>query len=64
MDEEHFAEVGLRLTPRFRRELRLTKFILYISSTSKAGICRVGTNSLDLYMHYHLNTSLAFDEGS
>ena len=64
MDEEHFDEVGLRLTPRFRRELRLTKFILYISSTSKAGNCRVGTNNLDSYMHYHLNISLAFDEGS
>ena len=38
--EEHFAEVELRLTPRFRRELRLTKFILYKFSTNKAGICR------------------------
>ena len=64
MVEEHFVEVGLRLTPRFRRELRLTKFTLIMSSTSKAGNRRVGTNSLDLYMHYHLNISLAFDEGS
>ena len=64
MDEEHFVKVGLRLTPHFRRELRLTKFILPISSTNKAGICRVGTNSLDLYMHYHLNISLVFVEGS
>ena len=51
MGEEHFVEVGLRLTPHFRREMRLTKFILLISSTNKAGNCRVGTNSLDLYMH-------------
>ena len=66
MDEEHFVEVGLRLTPppHFRRKMRLTKFILLISSTNKAGNCRVGTNSLDLYMHYHLNISLVFDEGS
>ena len=64
MGEEHFVEVGLRLTPHFRREMRLTKFILLISSTNKAGICRLGTNSSDLYMHYHLNISLVFDEGS
>ena len=64
MGEEHFVEVGLRLTPHFRREMRLTKFILLISSTNKAGNCRLGTNSLDLYMHYHLNISLIFDEGS
>ena len=64
MGEENFAEVGLRLTPRFRREMRLTKFILLISAASKAGICRVGTDSLDLYMHYHLNILLIFDEGS
>ena len=56
MDEEHFAEVGLRLTPRFRRELRLTKFILYISSTSKTGNCRVGANNLDSYMHLALSS--------
>ena len=64
MGEEHFVEVGLRLTPHFRKEMRLTKFILLISSTNKAGNCRLGTNSLDLYMHYHLNISLVFDEGS
>ena len=64
MGEEHFVEVGLRLTPHFRREMRLTKFILHISSANKASFCRVGTNSLDLYMHYHLNISLVFDEGS
>ena len=64
MGEEHFVEVGLRLTPHFRREMRLTKFILHVSFTNKAGICRVGTNSLDLHMHYHLNISLVFDEGS
>ena len=64
MGEEHFVEVGLRLTPHFRREMRLTKFILHISSANKAGICRVGTNSLDLYMRYHLNISLVFDEGA
>ena len=62
--EENFSVVGLRLTPHFRREMRLTKFILLISSANKAGIFRVGTNSLDLYMHYHLNISLVFDEGS
>ena len=50
--EEHFAEVGLRLTPRLRREMRLTKFIFHIFSTNIAGnYCRLGTNSLDLYMH-------------
>ena len=54
--------VELRITPRFMREMRLTKFILLNSSTNKAGNCRVGTNSLDLYMHYHLNISLVFDE--
>ena len=64
MVEEHFVEVRLRLTPRFRREMRLTKFILYIFSTGKAGICRVGANSLDLYMHYLFNISLVFNEGS
>ena len=64
MGEEHFVEVGLRLTPHFRREMRPTKFILLISSANKAGNCRLGTNSLDLYMHYHLNISLVFDEGS
>ena len=64
MGEEHFVEVRLRLTPHFRREVRLIKFILLISSTNKAGICRIGTNSLDLYMHYHLNISLVFVEGS
>ena len=64
MGEEHFVEVGLRLTPHFRREMRLTKFILHISSAKKGSFCRVGTNSLDLYMHYHLNISLVFDEGS
>ena len=51
MVEEHFVEVGLRLTPRLRREMRLTKFIFHISSTNNAGYCRLGTNSLDLYMH-------------
>ena len=64
MGEENFVEVGLRLTPHFRREMRLIKFILLIFSTNKAGNCRVGTISLDLYMHYHLNISLVFDEGS
>ena len=64
MGEEHFVEVGLRLTPNFRREMRLTKFILHISSANKAGLCRVGTNSLYLYMHYLLNISLVFDQGS
>ena len=49
--EEHFAEVGFRLTPRLRREMRLTKFIFHIFSTNNAGYCRLGTNSLDLYMH-------------
>ena len=44
--------------------MRLTKFILHISSANKAGVCRVGTNSLDLYMHYHINILLVFDEGS
>ena len=53
MGEEHFVEVALRLTPHFRREMRLTMFILHISSANKAGICRVGTDSLDLNMHYH-----------
>ena len=63
--EKNFFVVESRLTPSFRREMRLTKFILLISSTNKAGNCRVGTNSLDLlYMHYHLNISLVFDEGS
>ena len=62
--EENFSVVELRLTPGFRREMRLTKFILLISSTNKAGNFRVGTNSLDLYMHYHLNISLVFEEGS
>ena len=62
--EENFSVFESRLTPSFRREMRLTKFILLISSTNKAGNCRVGTNSLDLYMHYHLNISLVFDEGS
>ena len=64
MGEEHFVEVALRLTPHFRREMRLTKFILHISSANKAGICRVGTDILDLYMHYHGNISSVFDEGS
>ena len=61
MVEEHFVEVGLRLTPRFRREMRLTKFILYIFSTNNAGNCGLGINRLDLYMYYHLNISLVFD---
>ena len=64
MVEEHFVEVGLRLNPPFRRKMRLTKFILYIFSTDNAGNCRLGTNSSDLHMHYHLNISLVFDEGS
>ena len=62
--EENFSVVESRLTPHFRREMRLTKFILLISSTNKAGNSRVGMNSLDLYMHYHLIISLVFDEGS
>ena len=62
--EENFSVVELRLTPSFRREMRLTKFILLISFANKAGICRVGTSSLDLYMHYHQNFSLVFVEGS
>ena len=62
--EENFSVVELRLTPCFRREMRLTKFNLLISFANKAGNCRVGANSLDLYMHYHFNISLVFDEGS
>ena len=62
--EENFPVAESRPTPSFKRETRLTKLILLISSTNKAGICRVGTDSLDLYMHYHLNISLVFDEGS
>ena len=49
--EEHFAEVGLRLTPRLRREMRLTKFIFHIFSTNNAGYSRLSTNNLDLCMH-------------
>ena len=64
MVEEHFVEVGLRLTPRLRREMRLSKFIFHIFFTNNAGCCRLGTYSLDLHIHYHLNTSLVFDEGS
>ena len=53
MGEEHFVEAALRLTPHLRREMRLTKFILLISAANKAGICRVGTDCLDLCMHNH-----------
>ena len=46
--EENFSVVESRLTPSFRREMRLTNLILLISSANKAGNCRVGTHSLDL----------------
>ena len=41
-DEEHFGEVGLRLTPPLRREMRLTIIILRIfapASTNNGRLC-------------------------
>ena len=44
-DEEHFGEVGLRLTPRLGREMRLTIIILRIFAPSNTTNSRLHINS-------------------
>ena len=44
-DEEHFGEVGLRLTPRLGREMRLTIIILRIFAPANTTNSRLHINS-------------------
>ena len=57
-DEEHFGEVGLRLTPRLRREMRLTTIILCIFAPSNTNNGRLCINNEIQSITYHLSISL------
>ena len=58
---EHFSEVGLRLTPRLGREMRLTIIILRIFASASTNNGRLHINSEIQSITYHLSISLTHD---
>ena len=60
-DEEHFGEVGLRLTPCLGREMRLTIIILRIFAQANSNDGRLCINSEIQSITYHLSISLTYD---
>ena len=62
-DEEHFGEVGLRLTPRLGREMRLTIIILRIFAPSNTNNGRLCINNEIQTITYNLSISLTHDRG-
>ena len=60
-DEEHFGEVGLRLTPRLGREMRLTIIILRILAPANINNGRLCIDSEIKSITYHLSVSLKHD---
>ena len=59
--EEHFGEVGLRLTPRLGREMRLTIITLRIFAPSDTNNGRICIDSEIQSITYHLSISLTHD---
>ena len=57
-DEEHFGEVGLRLTPRLGRDMRLTIIILRIFAPANTNDGRLCINSELQSITYHISISL------
>ena len=62
-DGEHFGEVGLRLTPRLGREMRLTIIISRIFASASTSNGRLHINSEIQSITYHLSISLTHDQG-
>ena len=62
-DGEHFGEVGLRLTPRLGREMRLTIIILRMFASASTNNGRLHINSEIQSITYHLSISLTHDRG-
>ena len=60
-DGEHFGEVGLRLTPRLGREMRLTINILCIFAPANTNNGRLCINSEIQSITYHLSIRLTHD---
>ena len=60
-DEEHFGEVGLRLTPRLGRDMRLTIIILRIFAPANTNDGRLCINSELQSITYHISISLTHD---
>ena len=60
-DGEHFGEVGLRLTPRLGREMRLTIITLHIFAPSNTNNGRLCINNEIQSITYHLSISLTHD---
>ena len=63
-DGEDFGEVGLRLTPRFWREMRPTIIILRISAPANTNNGRLCINSEIHSITYHLSISLTHGRSS
>ena len=62
-DGEHFGAVGLRLTPRLGREMRLTIIILRMFASASTNNGRLHINSEIQSITYHLSISLTHDRG-
>ena len=62
-DEEHFGEVGLRLTPRLGREMRPTIIILRIFAPANTNNGRLYIDSEIQSITNHLSISLTHDYG-
>ena len=60
-DGEHFGEVGLRLTPRLGREMRLTIITLRLFARSNTDNGRLCINNEIQSITYHLSISLTHD---
>ena len=63
-DGEHFGGVGLRLTPRLWREMRLTTIILRIFAPANTNNGRLCINSEIHSITYHLSISLTHGRSS
>ena len=62
-EEEHFGEVGLRLTPRLGREMRLTIIILRLCAPANTNNGRLYIDREIQSTTYHLSISLTHDYG-